>query len=150
MPRAKTKKLASADRPQTKNLIRNRKGERIPGSGRAKGQPNKTTRDLREAILHAAELSKHSKTKDLTGYLVFLANERPETYTTLLGRMVPLQAKVQVEANVNVIKAKPELAMTAQELADYYAKLRALPPSTKPLVIIDNDTGEPLYSEVAE
>jgi hypothetical protein len=39
--------------------------------------------------------------------------------------------------------------MSPQELADYYNKLRALPQSNKPLVI-DNDTGEPLYSEAAE
>lgn len=63
--------------------------------------------------------------------------------------MLPLQTKVQVDANINTIKAKPELAMTPQELSEYYEKLRALPPSTKPLVI-ENDTGEPLPSAAAE
>lgn len=46
--------------------------------------------------------------------------------------MLPLQTKVQVELDINTIKAKPELAMTPQELSEYYEKLRALPPSTKP------------------
>ena len=39
--------------------------------------------------------------------------------------------------------------MTPQELSEYYQKLLLLPASTKPL-IIENDTGEPLYSESAE
>lgn len=64
--------------------------------------------------------------------------------------MLPIQGKMTVEANVNVIKAKPETEMMQDEMIEYWAKLRALPTSTKPLVIIDNDTGEPLYSEVAE
>lgn len=40
--------------------------------------------------------------------------------------------------------------MTPDELVEYYNKLRALPQSAKPLVVIDNDTGEPLYSKAAE
>jgi len=39
--------------------------------------------------------------------------------------------------------------MTPQELSEYYQELCRLPASTKP-VIIENDTGEPLYSEGAE
>lgn len=147
MPKAKTKKYLPADRPQNKNLRKPPKGMRY--SGRAKGTPNKITRDLREAILKAAELSKHSKTHDLVGYMVFLANDKPETYASLLGRMLPLQAKVQVDADINVIKAKPETEMTPEEMIEYYAKLRALPASTNPLVIIDN-TGKPLYLGAAE
>lgn len=58
--------------------------------------------------------------------------------------MIPLQAKATVDATVqHTIKAKPETAMTPEELSEYYNKLCALPPSTKRLVIIDNDTGEP-------
>jgi hypothetical protein len=92
----------------------------------------------------------HSKTKDLVGYVKYLADKRPEVFASLLGRLLPLQGKVQFEGTVeHTIKAKAETNMSPQELADYYNKLRALPLSTKPLVI-DNDTGEPLYSEAAE
>jgi hypothetical protein len=115
-------------------------GERF--GGRQKGTPNQTTRELKEALFLAAENSKHSKGEGLVGYLTYLANERQETYASLLGRMIPLQAKIDGDVNVNhTIKAKPEVTMTPQELMEYYQKLRQLPANTKPLVI-DNDTGE--------
>ncbi|WP_439370893.1 hypothetical protein [Bradyrhizobium sp. DASA03120] len=40
--------------------------------------------------------------------------------------------------------------MALEELVEYYAKLCTLPPDTKPPVVIDNDTGEPLHSGVAD
>src|SRR3954463_8722595 len=46
--------------------------------GRPKGAPNKTTRALKEAIILAAEKSKHSKAHDLEGNLLYLADEKPE------------------------------------------------------------------------
>lgn len=129
-------------RGHTTTLKIPKKGERF--GGRQKGTENKMTREIKEAIILAAEKSKQSKGKGLVGYLTFLADKRPETFTTLLGRLIPLQAKVTATSTIeHTIKAKPETKMTQEELADYYNKLRALPPSTKPLVIIDNDTGEP-------
>jgi hypothetical protein len=57
---------------------------------------------------------------------------------------------MQFEGTVeHTIKAKPEHNMSPQELADYYNKLRALPSNTK-LLVIDHDTGEPLYPEAAK
>lgn len=89
--------------------------------------------------------------QDLVGYVTYLADKRPEVFANLLGRLLPLQGTMQFEGAVeDTIKAKPEHNMSPQELADYYSKLRALPPSTKPLVVIDNDTGEPRYSEAAD
>ncbi|MFK4536182.1 hypothetical protein ABIA00_004365 [Bradyrhizobium ottawaense] len=135
-------------RGNVKNLKLFQKGK---APGRPKGAQNKMTRELREGIILAAENSVHSKTKDLVGYLKFLADKKPETFANLLGRLIPLQAKMTSEVSVeHTIKAKPETKMTQEELADYYNKLRALPPSTKPLVVIDNDTGEPLYSELVK
>ena len=135
MPRGKT--LAARSR----GLKIPKKGERF--GGRQKGTPNQTTRELKEALFLAAEKSKHSKGEGLVGYLTYLANNRQETYAKLLGRMIPLQAKIDGDANVNhiVIKAKPEVEMTPQELMEYYQKLRRLPASPKPLVI-DHDTVE--------
>ena len=144
-------KVKGKDRPQNKNLVSPKKGQRF--GGRAKGTENKFSRDIKEAIITAASLSKHSKTDDLLGYMVYLADDKQELYVTLLGRLIPLQhtGKMEVE---HVIKAKPETQMTPQELSDYYAKLRMRPASTRPL-LIDNDTGEPVqdvssYSEAAE
>ncbi len=55
--------------------------------GRPKGAPNKTTRALKEAIILAAEKSKHSKAHDLEGYLLYLADEKPELFVPLLGKL---------------------------------------------------------------
>lgn len=126
-------------RGHTASLKIPKKGERF--GGRQKGTQNKVTRQLKEAIILAAENSVHSKTHDLVGYVKYLADNRPELFASLLGRLLPLQGKVQFEGTVeHTIKAKAETNMSPQELADYYNKLRALPSSTKPLVI-DNDTG---------
>lgn len=136
-------------RGHTASLKIPKKGERF--GGRQKGTQNKVTRELKEAIILPAENSVHSKTKDLVGYVKYLADSKPEIFASLLGRLIPLQAKVNVDGNLeHTIKAKPEHNMSPQELADYYNALRALRPSTKPLVIIDNDIGEPLYSKAAE
>ncbi|MCJ9728983.1 hypothetical protein [Bradyrhizobium sp. PRIMUS42] len=136
-------------RGHTASLKIPKKGERF--GGRQKGTPNKVTRELRDAIILAAENSVHSKTKDLVGYVKYLADSKPEIFASLLGRLIPLQAKVTATSTIeHTIKAKPEPTMTPEELADYYNKLRALPASSKPLVVIDNDTGEPLYSKAAK
>lgn len=68
-------------------------GEGAPGPGRPKGVPNKTTTALKEAILRAAELAgADMKGKDgLIGYCQFLAVNEPKSFTTLLGRVLPLQ-----------------------------------------------------------
>ena len=61
--------------------------------GRPKGAPNKTTRALKEAIILAAEKSKHSKAHDLEGYLLYLADEKPELFVPMLGKLLPLQVQ---------------------------------------------------------
>ncbi|MEH2583595.1 hypothetical protein V1281_005490 [Nitrobacteraceae bacterium AZCC 2161] len=50
-------------------------------------------------------------------------------------------AAVQVSVSNDTIKAKPEHEMSADELAEYYNKLRMRPTSVNPLVI-DNESGE--------
>lgn len=61
------------------------KGQKTPGSGRAAGTPNKTTRALKDAIMHAFE--------EVGGvpYLVKVARDDPRTFCTLLGKVLPLQ-----------------------------------------------------------
>ena len=63
--------------------------------GRKKGTPNKTTALLKDAIISAA--SKHGMdgqgAEDLTGYCYFLANEHPQSFATLLGKVLPMQVQ---------------------------------------------------------
>jgi hypothetical protein len=69
------------------------KGEKHPGAGRPKGSKNKMTVALQEAILLAAEQSKLSRGEGLVGYLTNLANDRPEVFARLLGKVMLLQEK---------------------------------------------------------
>ena len=61
--------------------------------GRKKGTPNKTTTQLKEAILLAAEQSgEDCNGKDgLVGYLRRVANDDVKTFSSLLGKVLPLQ-----------------------------------------------------------
>ena len=62
-------------------------------TGRAKGTPNKTTAVLKEAIILAAEqVGEDSRGKDgLTGYLRRVAKEDVKAFSTLLGKVLPMQ-----------------------------------------------------------
>jgi hypothetical protein len=63
------------------------------GKGRPKGAVNKTTAVLKDAILMAAEESgQDGKGKGgLKGYLKRVADEDVKAFTSLLGRVLPLQ-----------------------------------------------------------
>lgn len=68
-------------------------GKGTPGPGRKPGVPNKTTTALREAILTAAEqVGADGKGKGGTvGYLKLLAMTDPKAFSSLLGKVLPLQ-----------------------------------------------------------
>lgn len=63
------------------------------GPGRPKGIPNKTTTQLKEAILQAAEdVGQNGEGEDgLVGYLRLLARAEPKAFAGLLGKVLPLQ-----------------------------------------------------------
>lgn len=63
-------------------------GEGLAGPGRPKGQPNKTTALLKDAILQAAEAADKG---GLVGYLTVQANENPGPFLALLGKVLPTQ-----------------------------------------------------------
>ena len=65
----------------------------MPGRSRPKAVPNTSTRLLSHAILEAA--ARHGvdkKGKDsLVGYCLFLAENHPTSFATLLGKVLPMQ-----------------------------------------------------------
>lgn len=63
------------------------------GKGRKKGTPNKATKALKDAILLAAEtVGQDGKGKDgLVGYCKRLAFDEPKAFSTLLGKVLPIQ-----------------------------------------------------------
>lgn len=62
-------------------------------TGRQKGTPNKTTALLKDAILRAAEaVGEDGEGKaGLVGYLKRVAKEDVKAFSTLLGKVLPLQ-----------------------------------------------------------
>lgn len=86
-------------------------GKGKPGPGRPKGQSNKTTTALKEAILQAAaEHGEDDTGKDgLKGYLRKVAREDVKAFSGLLGRVLPLD--VNAAGTVNVIIAGDDAAL---------------------------------------
>ncbi len=116
-----------------------KKGERPVG--RAKGTPNKIDHDVKTAILRAAALSEHSTTKDLTGYLVHLANKKQDTFAGLLGRLIPVQAKVQ-HSGIPKVDLNLTIDMPLTEMiSNFEQRIKA---SIQPLQVVD---AEPLQIE---
>ncbi len=81
-----------------------RVGDGTPGPGRPKGVPNKTTTQLKEALIEAASAA--GGEAGLVGYLTRQAEENPGPFLSLLGKVLPLQIggdgdnPVKVEAKV--------------------------------------------------
>jgi hypothetical protein len=73
------------------------------GSRRGKGRPNRTTRDIRHGLIESAV--KHGydgQGKDkLEGFFRFLLENDLRSYASLIGRCLPLQAKVNVDVDSN-------------------------------------------------
>ena len=73
-------------------------GDRQPANrgGRKRGTPNKTTTQLKEAILTAAERA--GGQEGLVCYLERLANSNAPAFATLLGKVLPLQVQGDKDA----------------------------------------------------
>jgi len=76
--------------------------------GRQKGTPNKTTAQVRDAIVQAFH---EAGGKD---YLVKLANTAPAVFCQLLSRILPQEMKLDAEVRNYVIRA-PAVAESAAE-----------------------------------
>lgn len=85
----------------------------FPGAGRKKGQVSKITRQLKEAILEAAEVVGFDKkgSGGLVGYLARLAIIEPKSYTQLLLKILPhtLNVKAEIEGE-KVYRTHDEIA----------------------------------------
>lgn len=81
-----TKKVPATGKPKPPNA----------GKGRPKGVGNKTTTTLKEAILLAAQaVGEDGKGKGgLEGYLRAVAKAEPKAYTSLLGRVLPVEQRL--------------------------------------------------------
>ena len=79
-------------------------GKGKAGPGRPKGQANKTTTALKEAILAAA--AEHGEddmgADGLKGYLRKVAREDVKAFTGLLGRVLPLDVSGNVGFTVTI------------------------------------------------
>jgi hypothetical protein len=73
---------------------------------RVKGQANRITRDLRQAVIAAAEAygCDGNGTGQLTGYLYFLAARHPKAFAgQLLSKMIPLQLSGSAQSVVEQV-----------------------------------------------
>lgn len=83
--------------------------------GRKKGALGKDKRLLRHALILAAEKSRNSQSQDLEGYCIFLADERPDLFVALLGRLILIQAKyVPDDEDVTVVNFNMSLVELAR------------------------------------
>ena len=114
--------------------------------GRVKGNPNKITRVIKTALLLAAEKSKNSKDRSLESYCTWLADERPELYVSLLGRCIPIQAKIKTEDRFDVEKHRLTLDMPLDlMIKNFEMKIKSgyqPPRPSPPLIEHDADDGD--------
>lgn len=86
--------------------------KRVKFGGRKKGVPNKQNAALKEAILNAARLvgEDGAGSGGLEGYLTRIAREDIKTYAGLLGKVLPLQVRMEANVQLSHEQALAELA----------------------------------------
>lgn len=88
----------STDSEQT-NKIGQNTGNR--GKGRPKGALNKNTKLLKDAILEAAARAGNKWGDDgMVSYLEHQAEENPNAFMNLMGKVLPLQVKAEIEGGI--------------------------------------------------
>jgi hypothetical protein len=70
-----------------------------PGKGRVKGQPNFFTKDLRSAIMQAANNVGDGDRTGLVAYLEDLARFHKKAFANLLGKALPLSISADVNSS---------------------------------------------------
>ncbi len=76
--------------------------KRIPGSGRAKGTPNKVTEQMRELVQLATAEAGGGGSEGALKYLVMQAKKRPGPFLALLGKTIEKQVSVDVKVRERV------------------------------------------------
>ena len=72
------------------------------GKGRPKGAMNKNSKMLKDAILEAAARTGDKFGKEgLVGYLEEQAEKNPVAFISLMGKVLPLQVKADIEGEVD-------------------------------------------------
>lgn len=82
-------------------------GQGKPGPGRPKGQPNKTTALLKDAILKAATDAGNG---DMAAYLKKQAVDNPGPFMALLGKVLPMQVTGEDGGSLQIVVKKFTLA----------------------------------------
>lgn len=77
-------------------------------AGRKKGTPNKTTASLKAAIEQS--FSEVGGVK----YLKKISKSDPSTYCTLLGKILPKEIKIDLNANIAALGEDQKLLLAAQ------------------------------------
>ena len=98
MARGPYRKKASS---RADHLPKPAKGTRTPGAGRKPGTPNKFTRNVKEAIIQAANTA--GGKEGLAGFLVKQAEDNPRQFMGLLGRVLPLTIEGQVGVTLEAL-----------------------------------------------
>jgi len=81
--------MMSGDQQTAGKVLGRRENLTNAGKGRVKGVPNKNTALLKDAILAAA--TKAGGKDGLVGYLFNQATENPQSFLSLLGKVLPMQ-----------------------------------------------------------
>jgi hypothetical protein len=90
-----------------------------PTPGRKKGQLNKTTALLKDAIIEAA--TKAGQKEGLVGYLTKQADDNPAAFLTLLGKVLPLTLQGDPEKPLHMqheVKPADRLKQMVTQIAE--------------------------------
>ena len=108
-------------------------------TGRSAGTPNKLSRAFKDALIFAAEHSKHSKDGTLEGYLLNIADNDKGLFVPLLGRLLPLQINARTQQTNKIVYStvsEVRAALIAKGLAPERADLLLLGKVPTPVQIL--------------
>jgi len=89
------------EKEQSTKIVKNSGKPPAAGKGRPKGATNKNSRLLKDAILEAATRAGDKFGKEgLVSYLEEQAKENPSAYLSLMGKVLPLQVKADLDGEL--------------------------------------------------
>lgn len=93
------------------NQLKSKRGGKRPNAGRPKGVPNKITTDIKQMILEALHAA-HDEGG--LGYLTKQAKDIPNSFITLLGKIIPSEVKMESK-NEHTFAITPAMQAAALE-----------------------------------